>query len=165
MIGRQFPARPVCGDLEPVPHPEVTPKGQAPKPAFQTDDMILLHRTPDRDRRHQRFRRQRRRSAQSTECLVYGCDQAGELIDGDRVFRNITLDDIRDQAGIDLVRRAFLSHIFSPALSRGGKYGSKSLCFQFFPGKYFPTTSNDGVYDSDARALSQLDRITSGQES
>jgi hypothetical protein len=38
---------------------------------------------------------------------VYGCNQTGELIDSDRVFYNITLDDMRDQAAIDLLRPVF----------------------------------------------------------
>ena len=103
--------------------PEVATQGLAAKPTLEADDMVLLHRAPDRDRRRQRFRRQRRHSAEPTECLVYGCDQTRELIDSDRVFRKITLDDMRDQAAIDLLRPVFLNHIFWVKLSRGGKYG------------------------------------------
>jgi hypothetical protein len=94
-------------------HPEMAAQGLGAKPTFEADNMILLYRAPDRDRRGQRWRRQRRCSAEPTECLVYDCNQTRELIDSDRVFGNITLDDMRDQAGIDLLRRAFLSHIFS----------------------------------------------------
>ena len=92
-------------------HPEVAAQDLRAKPTFETDDMILLHRAPDRDRRRQRFRRQRRRSAQLAEWLVYGCNQARELIGGDRVFRDITPDDTRDQGGIDLLCCAFLVHV------------------------------------------------------
>jgi hypothetical protein len=132
MIRRQFPARSIRGDLEAMLHPEVAAQDLRAKPTFETDDMIPLHRAPDRDRRRQRFRRQRRRSVQPTERLVYGCNQTRELIDGDRVLRNITLDDMRDQAGIDLLRRAFLSHILSAKLSRDGKYGRNQCVFNFF---------------------------------
>ena len=123
MIRRQFPARPIRCNIETVSQPKMAAQGLGAKPTFETDDMILLHRAPDRDRRRQRFRRQRRHSAEPTECLVYGCDQTGELIDSDRVFYNITLDDMRDQAAIDLLRPVFLDHIFSAKLSCGGKYG------------------------------------------
>jgi hypothetical protein len=81
-------------------HSEVAAQGLGAKPAFKTDDMILLHRTPDRDRRCQPCRPRWRRSAETTECLVYGCDQSRDLIASDRAFRNITLDDIRHQSGL-----------------------------------------------------------------
>jgi hypothetical protein len=135
MIRRQFPARPIRGDLEPMLHPQVAAQGFGAKPTFETDDMILLHRASDRDRRRRRFRCQRRRSSEA-EGLIYGCNQARELIDSDLIFGNITPNDMRDQAGIHLLRRAFLSHIFSAKLSRGGKYGQNPCVFNFFSKKY-----------------------------
>ena len=99
-----------------MPQPEVATQGLAAKPTLEADDMVLLHRAPDRDRRRQRFRRQRRRSAQPTECRVYGCDQTRELIDSDAVFRDITLDDTRDQARINFLGCAFLAHIPKPSV-------------------------------------------------
>ena len=73
---------------------------QAAKPAFQADDMLVLHRSPDRHRRCQHFRQGRRRvSPEATERAVYRCNQPRELIDTDTALRDITTDDLGDQAG------------------------------------------------------------------
>lgn len=110
MIGCQLPAHAVRGDVEPVPDPEVTTQRRAAKPAFETDDMVSLHRAPDRDRRRQYFCLGRR-AAGAAERTVYDCDETCELIDSDAVFCDITLDDARDQAAIDGQRCVFLGHI------------------------------------------------------
>ena len=85
----------------------------ATKPTFETDDMILLHRAPDRDRRRQGFRHGCRRiCAEAAEHTVYRSNQARKLIGSDAVFSDIAADDHRHQAGIDLLRGTLVGHIF-----------------------------------------------------
>jgi hypothetical protein len=42
---------------------------------------------------------------------VYGCYQARELLDSDAIFRQITADDLRHDAWIDPLCRAFVRHL------------------------------------------------------
>jgi hypothetical protein len=46
--------------------------------------------------------------------VVHRCNQPGELIDADTVLRDITTYDLRNQAGINLLRSAVVGHIFCP---------------------------------------------------
>ena len=63
---------------------------------------------------------------------MYGCNQARELIDSDAVFRNVTADDMRDQAGIELVSRLFLGHVFSTNYRVAGSIWLKFSAFSIF---------------------------------
>ena len=48
---------------------------------------------------------------------MYGCNQARELIDSDSVFRDITLDDTRNQARINFLGCGFPTHIRNQAFA------------------------------------------------
>ena len=112
MIRRQFPARPISDDIAAVPDPEVATQDFATEPTFETDDMVLLHGSPDRHRRGQRFRHARGRChADVTERAVNGCNEAPELIGSDPVVREITANDRDHEATIYLLRGAFVGHI------------------------------------------------------
>jgi hypothetical protein len=55
--------------------------------AFEADDMVVLHRSPDRDcRRRRGWRRRRRALAEANERAMHFCNQARELIDADRFY-------------------------------------------------------------------------------
>jgi hypothetical protein len=94
-----------------MPHPEVTAQGLAAKPTFETDDMVLLNRSADRNRRGGHFRGGRRyRHAEAAQRTVYRSNVTSELIGGDPVLREITANDSDYEAAIELVRDAFLGH-------------------------------------------------------
>ena len=85
------------------------------KPAVEADDMVVLYRSPDRDSRHQQGRRRRRRAlAEATERAMHRRYQSRNLINADTILRDITPDDLRDQAEINHLRGAFIGHIFYP---------------------------------------------------
>jgi hypothetical protein len=87
----------------------------AQKPAFKADDMVVLHRSPDRNSRHQRrWRRRRRALDEATERAMHRRNQSRHLINTDTILRDITPDDLRDQAKINHLRGAFIGHIFCP---------------------------------------------------
>ena len=104
MIRRQLPARPISDDIEAMPDPEVATQGLAAEPTFETDKMVLLHGSPDRDRRGQRFRHGRRRChAEAAERAVNGCDEVSELIGSDFVLGDITANDSNYEGAIYLL--------------------------------------------------------------
>ena len=77
--------------------------------------MVALHRSPDRDCRHQRdWRRRGRALAEATERAMHRRNQSRYLINADTILRDITPDDLRDQAKINHLRGAFIGHIFYP---------------------------------------------------
>jgi len=76
--------------------------------------MVVLHRSPNRDCRHQRDRLGRA-LAEATECAMHRRNQSRKLINGDTILRDITTDDLRNQARIDLLRTAIIGHIFCPS--------------------------------------------------
>jgi hypothetical protein len=81
--------------------------------AFEANDMVALYRSPDRDRRHQRGRRRRRRALdEATERAMHRRNQSRNLINADTILRDITPDDLRNQAEINDLRGAFIGHIF-----------------------------------------------------
>ena len=87
----------------------------AEKPTLEADDMVVLHRSPDRDSRHQRGRRRRGRAlAEATERAMHRRYQTCHLINVDTILRDITPDNLRDQAEINHLRGAFICHIFYP---------------------------------------------------
>ena len=77
--------------------------------------MVVLYRSPDRNSRHQRRRRRRRRALdEATERAMHRRNQSRHLINTDTILRDITPDDLRDQAKINHLRGAFIGHIFYP---------------------------------------------------
>lgn len=58
VICREPPADAIGGRFEPVCDPQMPAQGCRAKSAFETHDMVRLHRSTDRHRRHQVLRRQ-----------------------------------------------------------------------------------------------------------
>lgn len=79
MIARQFPAAQILGDLHSVPGSKMPPQRLAPKTAFQADDVIMLHRSLDRDCRRARRRRLGWHSQMTNRVIDRG-DQFRQLI-------------------------------------------------------------------------------------
>jgi len=78
--------------------------------------MLVLHRSPDRNRGRQRFRQGRRRvRPEVAERAVHRCDQTPDLIDTDTVLPDITPNNLRNQVGIDFLGTAVVGHIFLSA--------------------------------------------------
>ena len=76
VISRQLPAGAICRRFQPMSVAEMPAQHQAAKPAFEADNMLVLHRSPDRNRRRQGLGRGHRRSrAETTERAVHHCDQ------------------------------------------------------------------------------------------
>ena len=89
----------------------MTTQGYTAKPAFEAHNVVGLYRSPDRDRRCQRTRRGRPRAiAEAAEGAMHHRNQAPDLIDTDAIFRDITTDDLRNQARIDLLPTAVIGH-------------------------------------------------------
>jgi hypothetical protein len=102
-----------------VPHPEVAAQGLAAKPAFETDDMVLLHGSPDRDSRSQGFLGEGRRvCTERPEGAPHRCNEPADLIDCDAVVPNITTDDLGDEARADLNSTAIFNHFYSRFLDQ-----------------------------------------------
>jgi len=96
-------------------HAQMPAQHLAAKPAFEADDLLGLHRSPDRDRRLQRSRRRCGRArAEAAERAMHRRNQARNLISTDTILRNITTDDLRNQAEINLLRTAVIGHILHP---------------------------------------------------
>ena len=77
--------------------------------------MVVLHRSPDRNSRHQRrWRRRRRALDEATERAMHRRNQSRHLINTDTILRDINPDDLRDQAKINHLRGSFIGHIFYP---------------------------------------------------
>ena len=93
-----------------MPHPEVPPQGLAAAPTFETDDMVLMHGSPDRNRRGQRRHGRRRCHAEAAERAVNGCNEVPELIGSDLVLRDITANDSDHEAAIYLLRVGHFSN-------------------------------------------------------
>jgi hypothetical protein len=118
VISRQLPAGEICRRFQPMSVAEMPAQHQATKPAFEADNMLVLHRSPDRNRRRQRFRQGRRRvRPEAAERAVYRCDQTPDLIDTDTVLPDITPNNLRNQVGIDFLGTAVVGHIFLSATS------------------------------------------------
>jgi hypothetical protein len=91
--------------------------------AFEADDMVVLHRSPDRDCRRRRGRLRRRRAlAEATERAMHFCNQARELIDADSILRDVATDDPHNQAEINRLRGTLINHIFYPNVRAVGVY-------------------------------------------
>jgi hypothetical protein len=113
MIRRQFPVGAIRRRFEPMSVAEMPAQHQATKPAFEADDMVVLHRPPNRDCRCRRSRL-RRALAEATERAMHDGNQSRKLINGDTVLCDITTDDLHNQARISLLRTAVIGHIFCP---------------------------------------------------
>ena len=103
------------GDAEmPAEHP-------AAISALEADDMVVLHRSPDRDCGRRRGRRRRRCAlAEATERAMHRRNEARELIEADSILRDIATDDPRNQEEINCLRGTFINHIFYPTLDVRG---------------------------------------------
>ena len=119
MIRRQFPVSAIRRRFEPMSVAQTPPQHQATKPAFEADDMVVLHRSPNRDCRRQRDRL-RRALAEATERTMHRRNQSRKLINGDTILRDITTDDLRYQAGINLLRR-LQQRLYAPAVGCAGR--------------------------------------------
>ena len=89
VISWQLPPDAIPRGFEPVSDADMPAEHLAEKPAFETDDMVVLHRSLDRDSRHQR-RRRRRALAEATERPMYRRYQSRNLINADTILRDIT---------------------------------------------------------------------------
>ena len=119
-------------------HAEMPEQHQAAKPAFEADDMLVLHRSPDRNRRRQGLGRGHRRiRAETTERAVHRCNQPRELIHADTVLRDLTTDDLGDQDGVDFLCTAVIGHIFCPNVVDWGLCSRLSLDYNFSARKLF----------------------------
>ena len=146
VISRQLPAGAICRRFQPMSVAEMPAQHQAAKPAFEADDMLVLHRSPDRNRRRQGFGREHRRvRAETTERAMHRCDKTPDLIDTDTVLPDITTDDLRNQAGIDLLRGTFLGHIFCPNVVDWGLCSRAWFGCNFAVCKYFKQGSSPVV--------------------
>jgi hypothetical protein len=110
VISCQLPAGAILRGFKPVNDTDMPAEHLAEKPALEADDTVALHRSPDRDSRHQRCRC-RRALAKATERAVHRRNQARELIDGDNILRDIAADNPRNQAEINRLHGAFIGHI------------------------------------------------------
>jgi hypothetical protein len=136
MICHQFPVGAIRRRFEPMSVAEMPAQHQATKPAFEADDMVVLHRSPNRDCRHQRDRL-RRALAEATECAMHRHNQSRKLINGDTILRDITTDDLGNQAGINLLRAAVIGHIFCPNVVDWGLCSRAWFVYNFSGCKYF----------------------------
>ena len=70
--------------------------------------------------------------------------QSRELIDADTILRDITPDDLRDQAEINHLRGAIIGHIFYPNAFRLGSCSRELLVYNFRSLKYLPPSGAVG---------------------
>jgi len=94
-------------------------QGSPVEPAFEAHDVFGLHRSPDWHRRRQPVRCGRRRwrvRAETAESAMHARNQAPDLIDTNRVFPDVTADDLGDQAGINFLCTAVVGQSSSPRL-------------------------------------------------
>jgi hypothetical protein len=101
MIRRQLPTGTVVSGFEAMGDPQMAAKHLRGIPALEADDVILVDRAPDRNRR----RRQvlcRGGTPETGERLMHLRDQCRKLFGRDLVVPHITADDFRDPIEIDL---------------------------------------------------------------
>lgn len=111
MTGREFPAETIGGDLKPVLHPQMAAQGLAAKPTFEADDMVMLHRPPDRHRRHQRL------GGRALPDIVYRSDQTRQFTDRDAVV-SVVSDITAHEAGNEMRIDAFSRLVHGPTSRR-----------------------------------------------
>jgi len=134
VIRWQPPADAILRGFKPMSDAEMPVEHPAAISAFEADDMLVLHRSPDRDCRRRRGRRRRRRAlAEATERATHFCNQARELIDADSILRDVATDDPRNQAEINRLRGTFFNHIFYPNVRARCLYGTSALLGHRYP--------------------------------
>jgi hypothetical protein len=94
MVIRQIPTPEIFADLQSVPHADVPAQGLASKAALEADDMIALHRSPDRHRRHSHCFRLDGLS-ELVDGLLHCDDQRRQLIRCQGMIAEIACDDFR----------------------------------------------------------------------
>jgi hypothetical protein len=137
VIRWQPPADAIFRGFKPMSDAKMPAEHPAAISAFEADDMVVLHRSPDRDCRRRRGRRRRRRAlAEANERAMHFCNQARELIDADSILRDVATDDPRNQAEINRLRGTFFNHIFCPNVrAAGGLCSRERLVLQFIERK------------------------------
>ena len=110
IIRRQLPAGAVIGDFQAVGNPQMPTEHLRAKPALKANDVILLDRASDRNRRLRRLFR-RCGTPETGERAMHLHDQSCELVGRDLVMPYIATDDLRDPIGIDPWRRFFCHRV------------------------------------------------------
>jgi hypothetical protein len=111
MIGPQIPAGTILVDTEPVLYPQMPTQDLGAKPAFETHDVIGLHRSPDRHRRLRRFLAARRAAPETRQRLMHLTNQSRELVGRDHVMPHIAADDLGNEIEINFLRRVVTFHV------------------------------------------------------
>ena len=114
MIGPQIPAGTIFVDAEAVLRPQMPTQGLGAKPAFETHDVIELHRSPDRHCWLARLRWRRDGLSQSSEREMDHDNQFDKLVGSELMRPHVAADNARDLIEIDLRRRSLLSHVCAP---------------------------------------------------
>src|SRR5438309_9641541 len=94
MVLRQIPTLEVFANLQSVPHAQMPAQGLAFKATLEADDMIALHRSPDRHRRHSHCFRLDGLS-ELVDGLLHCDDQRRQLIRCQGMIAEIAGDDFR----------------------------------------------------------------------
>ena len=79
MVRWQFPAGAVIGDFEIMGDPQMPAEHLGAIPALEANDVILLYRASNRNRRHQRFLH-RWRTLETGERSMHLANQSRELV-------------------------------------------------------------------------------------
>jgi hypothetical protein len=111
MIGPQIPAGTIGVDAEPVLHLQMPAQGLGAKPAFETHDVIGLHRSPDRHRRLARLRWWRGGLSQTCKRPIDTGNQSRQFFGRDRVLSNVAADNLHNLIEINLPRRVVAFHV------------------------------------------------------
>ena len=144
-------------------HAQMPAQYLAAKPAFEAHDMVGLDRSPDRHRRRQRFRQGRRSvRSEAAERAMHRRNQPRELIDTDTVLRDITADDLGDQAGVDFLCTAVVGHIFCPNVVDWGLCSRAWFVCNFAVCKYFKQGSSPVVHTNEELCKEIRPLITKG---
>ena len=115
MISRQLPSSAIVHGFKSMSDVQMPAEHLAAVSAFEANDIVALYRSPNRDSRHRRCQRRHGRALdEATERAMHRRNQSRHLINTDTILRDITPDDLRDQAKINHLRGAFIGHIFYP---------------------------------------------------
>ena len=110
IIQRQLPTGAVISDFEAVGDPQMATKHLRAISALEANDVILLDRALDRNRRLRR-RLRRGGTPKAGERPMHLDDQSCKLVDRDLVMPHIAADDLRDLIRIDPRRRFFCHRV------------------------------------------------------
>ena len=103
MIGPQIPAGPIGVDAEPVLYLQMPAQGLGAKPAFETHDVIGLHRSPDRYRWLARLRWRWGGLSQSGERVMDRDDQFDKLVGSELMRPHVAADDLHNLSEINFL--------------------------------------------------------------